>query len=82
MPRFKDRDLKMMNLICEKETSLVAEEIGMTAHAINNRFDWIRDKIEECQQFLNTAYAYQKKCPDLKRRLTPTTKHREIEPLE
>lgn len=81
MPKLTKRDLRMMDLICNMETTIVAEQLGMTTRAINSRFDWIRKKRTEAQLFLNTCLSYERKCPDLRRRITPTTK-RQIENLE
>jgi hypothetical protein len=78
MPHLTKRDLQMMNLVCQMETELVAEKINLTVNAINSRFAWIRRKRIECRDFENTLLGYERKCPDLRRRLTPTTKKSEM----
>lgn len=81
MPKLTKRDLRMMDLICSMETSIVADKLGITVKAVNSRFSWIRKKRIEATLFLNTCLSYERKCPDLRRRITPTSK-RPLEKME
>jgi hypothetical protein len=70
MTRLTQRDIKMLKMICQMETQLVTERLGIKTTTFYSRIAWLRKKRIENQQFINTLNALEKTCPRLRKLLT------------
>lgn len=70
MAKLNKRDLKMFDLTCEMELTLVAVRLGMSLDAVHQRYHWIREKRKEAQRFVNICNNAERKCSKLRKLLT------------
>ncbi len=74
------RDIEMLELLCEKDPALVAGHFEITVDALNSWMLRVRRRKGRYRWWLNNVLGIEKRCPHVKRRLLPTKrKHRKEE---
>lgn len=67
-----ERDIEMLELLCEKEPALVAQHFKISIDALNSWIARCRDRKERYRWWLNRELGIEKRCPHVRRRMLPT----------